>query len=116
MLAADGLIDTEEHGAAVRAFEFLLRVRHEMHYRRESQHDTLEYALQRDVAEGIGVESGPGLMPVEVFMRGYYIHARTVFRLLQRAGQRFRESIEPPDCPDLLANRSAPRSYSTTMR
>jgi [protein-PII] uridylyltransferase len=52
--------------------------------------------LQRDVAEGIGVESGPGLMPVEVFMRGYYIHARTVFRLLQRAGQRFRESIEPP--------------------
>jgi [protein-PII] uridylyltransferase len=96
MLAADGLIDTEEHGAAVRAFEFLLRVRHEMHYRRESQHDTLEYALQRDVAEGIGVESGPGLMPVEVFMRGYYIHARTVFRLLQRAGQRFRESIEPP--------------------
>ena len=67
-----------------------------MHYRRESQHDTLEYALQRDVAEGIGVESGPGLMPVEVFMRGYYIHARTVFRLLQRAGQRFRESIEPP--------------------
>jgi [protein-PII] uridylyltransferase len=96
MLTADGLIDPEEHGAAVRAFEFLLRVRHEMHYRSESQHDTLEYALQSDVAGGIGVESGPGLMPVEVFMRWYYIHARTVYRLLQRAGQRFRESIEPP--------------------
>jgi [protein-PII] uridylyltransferase len=95
-LPADGLLDPEEHGAAVRAFEFLLRVRHEMHFRRESQHDTLEYALQRDVAEAIGVAPGPGLMSVEVFMRGYYIHARTVYRLLQRAGQRFRESIEPP--------------------
>ncbi|HTO93706.1 MAG TPA: putative nucleotidyltransferase substrate binding domain-containing protein, partial [Bacteroidota bacterium] len=95
-LRADGVLDAEEHAAAVRAFEFLLRVRHEMHYRRESQHDTLEYALQREVAEGIGVAPAPGLMPVEVFMRAYYIHARTVHRLLQRAGQRFRESIEPP--------------------
>ena len=67
-----------------------------MHYRRESQHDTLEYILQREVAEGIGVEPGSALMPVEVFMRVYYLHARTVYRLLQRAGQRFRESIEPP--------------------
>ncbi len=96
MLRSDGLLDPEEHGAAVRAFEFLLRVRHEMHFRRESQHDTLEYALQREVAEGIGVAPGPGLMSVEVFMRGYYIHARTVYRLLQLAGQRFRELIEPP--------------------
>ena len=96
MLPADGLLDPEEHAAAVRAFEFLLRVRHEMHFRRESQHDTLEYVLQREVAEGIGVEPGPGLMPVEVFMRAYYIHARTVYRLLQRAGQKFREAIEPP--------------------
>jgi [protein-PII] uridylyltransferase len=95
-LPAHGLLDPEEHDSAVRAFEFLLRVRHEMHFRRESQHDTLEYALQREVAEGIGVAPGPDLMPVEVFMRGYYIHARTVYRLLQRAGQRFRESIEPP--------------------
>jgi [protein-PII] uridylyltransferase len=96
MLPARGLLDPEDHAVAVRALEFLLRVRHEMHYRRESQHDTLEYILQREVAEGIGVEPGSALMPVEVFMRVYYLHARTVYRLLQRAGQRFRESIEPP--------------------
>lgn len=95
----DGLLDADEHGAALRALEFLLRVRHEMHFRRGTQHDTLEYALQREVAEGIGAAPGPGMMAVEVFMRGYHIHARTVFRLLQRAGQKFRESIEPPRAP-----------------
>ena len=96
ILRDEGRLEPEEHAAALRAFEFMLRVRHEMHFRRESQHDTLEYALQREVAEGIGVAPGPGLMSVEVFMRGYYIHARTLNRLLQRAGQQFRESIEPP--------------------
>ena len=91
-----GVLGSEEHEAAVRAFEFLLRVRHEMHFARQSQHDALEYALQREVAEGIGVAPGPGLMPVEVFMRAYYVHARTVHRLLLGLGQQFRESIEPP--------------------
>jgi [protein-PII] uridylyltransferase len=106
MLQADGLLDPEEHDAAVRALEFLLRVRHEMHFRRESQHDTLEYGLQREVAEGIGVTPGPGLMSVEVFMHGYYLHARTVYRLLQRAGQRFRESIEPLRIPGSAGTRT----------
>ena len=96
ILRANTVLDAAEHGAAVRALEFLLRVRHEMHFRRESQHDTLEYALQSEVAEGIGVAAAPPLQPVEVFMHEYYVHARTAHRLLQRTGQRFRESIEPP--------------------
>ncbi len=96
MLRAGGHLEAEEYDGAVRAFEFLLRVRHEMHFRRETQHDTLEYALQREVAGAIGVAAGPGLTGVEIFMRMYYLHARNVHRLLQRTGQRFRESIEPP--------------------
>ncbi|HTY57417.1 MAG TPA: HD domain-containing protein, partial [Bacteroidota bacterium] len=99
ILRSGGLLEDEEYDAAAGAFEFLLRVRHEMHYRRESQHDTLEYTLQTEVAEGIGVAPGEGLMSVEIFMRLYYTHARNVYRLLQRAGQRFRESIEPARSP-----------------
>jgi len=95
-LRADAVLDPAEHEAAVRALEFLLRVRHEMHFRRESQHDTLEYALQSDVAEAIGIRAAPPLEPVEVFMHQYYVHARTAHRLLQRTGQRFRELVEPP--------------------
>ena len=95
-LKESGVLDDEGHADALRALEFLLRSRHEMHYRRESLHDTLEYALQVQVAEGLGIGPTSGLRHVEVFMREYYIHARTVHRLLQGVGQRFREAVEPP--------------------
>ncbi len=87
--------DTENISAAV---EFLFRVRHEMHYRRESMHDTLEYALQQPVAEGLGYGRSGELRSVEVFMSDYYRHARTVHRTSRRLLQQFRELIEPmPD-------------------
>lgn len=94
-LLALGICEPDEHAAAFRALEFLLRARHEMHLCRASTHDTLEYALQVQIAEGLGFGAETGFRPVEVFMREYYIHARTIFRLLQRLGQQFRESIEP---------------------
>lgn len=100
-----GVLDADEHEESLRALEFLLRVRHEMHYRRESLHDTLEYALQGEVAEAIGyVAEGPR-RPVEVFMREYYMHARTVYRLLQKLGQSFREAVETPRPTELLGER-----------
>jgi [protein-PII] uridylyltransferase len=94
-LQQSGVIDEEGYDAALRAFEFLLRTRHEMHYRRDALHDTLEYALQVQVAEGLGIGPTSELRHVEVYMREYYIHARTIYRLLQVAGQRFREAVEP---------------------
>jgi [protein-PII] uridylyltransferase len=90
-----GICEADEHAAALRALEFLLRARHEMHFCRASMHDTLEYALQVQIAEGLGFGAETGFRSVEVFMREYYIHARTIFRLLQRVGQQFRELIEP---------------------
>jgi len=107
-LRADTVLDAGEHESTVRALEFLLRVRHEMHFARESQHDTLEYALQSDVAEGFGIRAAPPLEPVEVFMHEYYVHARTAHRLLQRTGQRFRESIEPPRTQGSAGTRIGP--------
>ena len=94
-LLANGQIESDQHDAAITAIEFLFRVRHEMHYQRESQHDTLEYALQLAVAEGLGYGRHAQLRSVEVFMRDYYRHARKVHTLNLQLGQRFRESIEP---------------------
>jgi UTP:GlnB (protein PII) uridylyltransferase len=113
ILRDEGRLEPEEHAAALRAFEYMLRVRHEMHFRRESQHDTLEYALQREVAEGIGVAPGPGLMSVEVFMRGYYIHA-TGSSSARASSSGNRSSL--PDPPGRQGRAWAPRSYSTTTR
>jgi len=89
------VIDADEYGAAVEALQFLLRSRHEMHYLRQSLHDTLEYALQCEVAEGLGYGNRNVLHAVEVFMREYYVRARAIYQLNRRLSHGFREAIDP---------------------
>lgn len=94
MLHAAGVLPDDIYGGSIDALRFLFRVRHEMHFLRGGTHDTLEYALQLMVAEGIGYKAKTELSSVEVFMHDYYLHARTVHSLHQRLGQRFREYLE----------------------
>jgi [protein-PII] uridylyltransferase len=89
------MLDQEQHALAIEAVRFLFRVRHEMHIRREGQHDTLEYALQVAVAGGLGYGGKAELRSVEVFMREYYRHARTVHRLSARLAESFKDILEP---------------------
>ena len=93
-LHAGGLLPDDTFESAIDALRFLFRVRHEMHFLRGGAHDTLEYALQLMVAEGLGYKAKTELRSVEVFMHDYYLHARTVHSLYQRLGQRFREYLE----------------------
>lgn len=88
------VIDEDEYKAAMIAYDFLLRTRHSMHYRRNALHDTLEYTLQLEVAEDLGYGSKAELRSVEVFMREYYLHARVIHRLHQRLTSLFREALE----------------------
>ena len=94
MLMSRGVIDKDEHHAASTAYDFLLRTRHSMHYRRNALHDMLEYALQLDVAEDLGYGPKSELRSVEVFMREYYLHARVIHRLHQRLANLVRETFE----------------------
>ncbi len=91
----DGTISAERHKRAVAALRFLFSVRTAMHLRRGSAVDTLEYSLQREVAEMLGYKHDDRLRSVELFMRDYYLHTRTVHSLYRQLSQRFRESIEP---------------------
>ncbi|MCK5573028.1 MAG: hypothetical protein KAJ12_09720, partial [Bacteroidetes bacterium] len=45
ILLERGQLEAEQHAGACKALDFLFRVRHEMHYQRDAQHDTLEYSL-----------------------------------------------------------------------
>ena len=94
MLASHGVMDTGEHGAAVKAYEFILRTRHAMHYRRTTLHDTLEFALQLEVAEDLGYGPREELRSVEVFMHDYYVHARSIHRAHQRLTNLLREKLD----------------------
>jgi len=98
-LAKQGVLEDEAHASVVNAVQFLFRVRHDMHYRQRSLHDTLEYALQLHVAEDLGYQSQQETPPsggrgVERFMREYYLHARNVFSVHQQLSQHFREVLE----------------------
>jgi [protein-PII] uridylyltransferase len=60
------------------AWRFFLCVRETMHREVGYLHDTLEYDLQRKVAEILGYGSREEKESVETFMRRYYEHARNV--------------------------------------
>jgi [protein-PII] uridylyltransferase len=94
-LAAEGALDPEDRDVSTVALSFLFRTRHEMHYQQDGLHDTLDYNLQLRVAEGLGYGPRAEMRSVEVFMRDYYLHARTIFSLNRRLSHEFREIIEP---------------------
>jgi len=70
------------------AWDFLLRVRTELHYQVGRRTDRLSFDLQEKVSEALGYQPGDGLLGVEQFMRDYYRHAarvqRFAFRMVQR--------------------------------
>jgi [protein-PII] uridylyltransferase len=94
-LQRHGELDADDTRQILEALGFLFRTRHEMHYQREVLNDTLEYALQRDVATALGFGGQAELRSVEVFMAAYYRYARQVHGMHRRLSQRFREVIEP---------------------
>jgi [protein-PII] uridylyltransferase len=89
------VISMEERNAVTKALDFLLRTRHETHYFAKTIHDSLDFAIQREIAKGLGFGDDQELKYVEKFMREYFLHARRIFRLNQRLINHFRKSIEP---------------------
>ena len=67
-----------------RSFDFLLRVRNEMHRESKSLHDTLDFLFQPQVAEGLGYRPTKRRSRVEHFMQDYYVTARAINLLYQR--------------------------------
>ncbi len=79
------LLDTEEDAALVRGREFLWRVRHDLHFEVGRRHDVLEHALKPQIARHFGYEDRGKELAVEQFMHHYYLHARAVYTLVDRA-------------------------------
>ncbi len=60
------------------ARDFLLRIRHHLHYLRGRKEDRLTFDLQEEVARFLGYAAGPSVLPVEAFMRDYYLAAKAL--------------------------------------
>lgn len=88
-LVAQGLMPERDAKALGAAYEFLLRVRNEVHFLTGRKTDLLSLDLQQQVARNLRYADTPEQQASEIFMRDYYLHARRLHRLtaahLQRA-------------------------------
>ena len=70
------------------AYDFLLRVRTEMHYHTNRATDALSKSLQPAVAHNLGYAERSPSRRIEKFMRDLYIHARNIFLITRTLEQR----------------------------
>ncbi len=80
-LLRQSVLPASEVATLKAARDFLLRIRNHMHYLRGRKEDRLTFDLQEEVARFLGYQSSEreGL-PVEQFMRHYYLSAKAIRR------------------------------------
>ena len=71
-----------------RSRAFLWRVRHALHFAVGRKRDVLEHDLKPQIAAALGYVDQDQELAAECFMREYYLHAHTVYHLVERAFQR----------------------------
>ncbi len=83
-LAAQGALSAEDLEALLRADEFLLRLRNELHFHAGQPADVLTRHEQLRIAAARGYQSHEGLLDVEQFMRDYFRHTSSVSHVARR--------------------------------
>lgn len=73
-----GVLASDDWRQLQKAHEFLLRLRNELHFHAGKAQDVLDRDEQVRLAELLHYEGGPGVMPVEAFMRDYFQHTAGV--------------------------------------
>jgi [protein-PII] uridylyltransferase len=71
------------------AYDFLLRVRTDLHYATKRATEVLHLNMQEQVAQRLKYGQGNGQMRSESFMRDYYEHSRNIFRVTERITEQF---------------------------
>ncbi len=88
-LVEAGIVPEREARAIQSAYDFLLRVRNDLHFLTGRRTDVLSLALQQQVAPHFGYADSSHQQASEIFMREYYLQARRYHLLttahLQRA-------------------------------
>ncbi len=89
------ILTESERRLLEKAYDFLLRVRTEMHFINKRPIDSLTLYLQGQVATRLGYPQKHMLGRVEAFMRGYYQHTRNIHRITETAVHRMVPEIKP---------------------
>src|SRR6266513_126829 len=71
------------------AYDFLLRVRTDLHYSTGRATDVLHLNMQEQIAKRLDYHEQNGQLRSEAFMREYYEHTRNIFRVTERITEQF---------------------------
>ena len=105
------ILTESERRLLEKAYDFLLRVRTEMHFINKRPIDNLTLYLQGQVATRLGYPQKHMLGRVEAFMRDYYMHTRNIQRVAESAVHRMVPEIKP--APGGLLGLFAPPAEKT---
>lgn len=100
-LAGRGLITPREQATLDAAYEFLLRVRNDLHYRAGRANDVLTKSVQPQVARAMGFTRGSPRVRLERLMQTYYRHVRTIHELTRTLEERLALHPQPGRLPRL---------------
>jgi [protein-PII] uridylyltransferase len=82
-------ISESDQGQIERAYEFLLRLRTDLHYATGRATDILHMNLQEQIAKRLNYSPRNGQLRSETLMRDYYEHTRNIFRVTERITEQF---------------------------
>jgi len=92
-LAVQNYLRADDLAAFRRGYDFLLRVRHDLHFMSTRATDVMNLDLQPRLAQNLGYTEVEMLPRVEHFMQDYYRAAQTVFRVSKLVEDRLALSI-----------------------
>lgn len=95
-LVSKKLLPESERRRLDRAYDFLLRVRTELHYHTKREVDTLSLIYQLPVATKLGYAQKSPLRRIEAFMRDYYRHTRDIFQITESTAAKLSLPGEEP--------------------
>lgn len=88
LVGKDWLSETDRRRIEA-AYDFLLRLRTDLHYATGRATDILHLNMQEQIAKRLHYSASPGQLCSEAMMRDYYEHARNIFRVTERITDQF---------------------------
>jgi [protein-PII] uridylyltransferase len=100
------LLNETERRQLDRAYDYLLRVRTELHYMNKRNADTIVLSQQLHIADQLNYPQKNILRRSEAFMRDYYQHARNIYNLTELLSERLSLTAykQPPKERSRLVN------------